>query len=165
MIHYLESDLFNQIVSLKNDNEKRGLAWRIILADDTLCPVLRRDRIDIYYRGFKIFSLSGNGISRNHEQFDNDLYMYDILECIADDEFPSYLPLMKQNIDLWMGAGNKSHYEREFMQMIMRENTAMRWMMCMLRGRLRWDLVYTPTERRNLKNSMKAYRFKVRIVC
>ena len=111
------------------------------------------------------FSLSGNGISRNHEQFDNDLYMYDIPECIADDEFPNYLPLMKQNIDLWIGAGNKSPYEREFMQMIMRENTAMRWMMCMLRGRLRWDLVYTPTERQNLKNSMKAYRLKVRIVC
>ena len=124
MIHYLESELFEQIMSLKNDNGKRGLAWRIILADDTLCPVLRRDRIDIYYRGFKTFSLSGNGISRNHEQFDNDLYMYDIPECIADDEFPSCLPLMKQNIDLWMGAGTKSPYEREFMQMIMRENNS-----------------------------------------
>lgn len=35
-----------------------------------------------------------------------------------------YLPYIKQNIDLWIGAGNKSPYEREFMQLIMRENNS-----------------------------------------
>ena len=124
MTHYLESGLFDQIVSLKDDNGKLCLAWQIILADDTLCPVLRMDRVDIYYRGFKACSLSGDGISRNHELFENDLYVYDIPECIDDCEFPGYLPLLKQNIDFWMGAGNKSPYEREVMQMIMRENNS-----------------------------------------
>ena len=124
MKHYLEENLFNSMLELKEKDELRYLAWQVILSDDTLCPVLRRDRIDIYYRGYKAFSLTVDGIVRNHDEFNNELYVYDVPEDISKEKFMEYLPYIKQNIDLWIGAGNKSPYEREFMQLIMRENNS-----------------------------------------
>lgn len=124
MTHYLDEGLFNAIVRLKENDEEFYLAWQIILSDDTLCPILRRERIDVYYRGFKAFSLTMNGISRNPDEFGNKLYVYSVPMEIPKGEFTKHLPYMKQNIDLWIGAGNKRPYEREFMQMIMRENNS-----------------------------------------
>lgn len=124
MKHYLEENLFNSMLELKEKDELRYLAWQVILSDDTLCPVLRKDKIDIYYRGYKAFSLTGDGIVRNHDEFNNELYIYDVPEDIPAEKFMEYLPYIKQNIDLWIGAGKKSPYEREFMQLIMRENNS-----------------------------------------
>ena len=112
------------MLELKEKDEMGYLAWQVILSDDTLCPVLRKDRIDIYYRGCKAFSLTADGIVRDHDEFNNELYVYDVPEDISKEKFMEYLPYMKQNIDLWMGAGNKSLYEREYMQLIMRENNS-----------------------------------------
>lgn len=123
MIHYLENGLFNRMVKIEN-NADLYLAWRIIISDDTLCPVLRRNRIDVYYRGFKAFSMAKDSITRNPDEFENELYAYDIPKEMSTGNFIQSLPYIKQNIDLWMGAGNKSPYEREFMQMIMRENNS-----------------------------------------
>ena len=124
MKHYLEENLFNSMLELKEKDKLRYLAWQVILSDDTLCPVLRKDKIDIYYRGYKAFSLTGDGIVRNHDEFNNELYIYDVPEDIPAEKFMEYLPYIKQNIDLWIGAGKKSPYEREFMQLIMRENNS-----------------------------------------
>jgi len=124
MKHYLDEKLFNDMMELNEKNGLHYLAWQVILSDDTLCPVLRRDRIDIYYRGYKAFSLTVDGIVRNHDEFNNELYVYDVPEDISKEKFMEYLPYIKQNIDLWIGAGNKSPYEREFMQLIMRENNS-----------------------------------------
>ena len=82
MKHYLEENLFNSMLELKEKDELRYLAWQVILSDDTLCPVLRKDKIDIYYRGYKAFSLTGDGIFRNHDEFNNELYIYDVPEDI-----------------------------------------------------------------------------------
>ena len=122
MTHYLENDLFNSIIEIENTD--LSLAWKIIISDDTLCPVLRRNKIDVYYRGFKTFSVAKDLIIRNPDEFENELYIYDIPKEISLKEFTQYLPYMKQNIDLWMGAGKKRPYEREFMQLIMRENNS-----------------------------------------
>lgn len=124
MKHYLDEKLFNDMMELNEKNGLHYLAWQVILSDDTLCPVLRKDKIDIYYRGYKAFSLTGDGIVRNHDEFNNELYVYDVPEDISKEKFMEYLPYIKQNIDLWIGAGNKSPYEREFMQLIMRENNS-----------------------------------------
>lgn len=124
MKHYLNEKLFNIMLELKEKDEMGYLAWQVILSDDTLCPVLRRERIDVYYRGCKAFSLTADGIVRDHDEFNNELYVYDVPEDISKEKFMEYLPYMKQNIDLWMGAGNKSPYEREYMQLIMRENNS-----------------------------------------
>ena len=124
MTHYLDEDLFNRMAGLRENDEESYRIWRIILSDDTLCPLLRKERIDIYYRGFKAFSITKDGIGRNPDEFENELYVYDVPGIINKEEFMKYLPYMKQNIDLWMGAGNKSPYEKEFKQMIMRENNS-----------------------------------------
>ena len=124
MKHYLDEKLFNDVMELNEKNGLHYLAWQVILSDDTLCPVLRKDKIDIYYRGYKAFSLTGDGIVRNHDEFNNELYIYDVPEDIPAEKFMEYLPYIKQNIDLWIGAGKKSPYEREFMQLIMRENNS-----------------------------------------
>lgn len=124
MKHYLEENLFNSMLELKEKDKLRYLAWQVILSDDTLCPVLRKDKIDIYYRGYKAYSLTGDGIVRNHDEFNNELYIYDVPEDIPAEKFMEYLPYIKQNIDLWIGAGKKSPYEREFIQLIMRENNS-----------------------------------------
>ena len=124
MKHYLDDNLFSSMLELKEKDEMSYLAWQVILSDDTLCPVLRKMKIDIYYRGYKAFSLTGDGIIRNHDEFNNELYIYDVPEVISKEKFMEYLPYMKQNIDLWIGAGKKSPYEREFMQLIMRENNS-----------------------------------------
>ena len=123
MMHYLNEKFFNRVMNL-DGKEALYCAWQTILHDDTLCPVLRNERIDVYYRGFKAFSLTEGGIFRNPDTFENDLYIFDVPGKISDEQFFHYLPYMKQNIDLWMGAGNKRPYEREFMQMIMRENNS-----------------------------------------
>ena len=124
MKHYLDEKLFNDMMELNEKNGLHYLAWQVILSDDILCPVLRKDKIDIYYRGYKAFSLTGDGIVRNHDEFNNKLYIYDVPEDIPAEKFMEYLPYIKQNIDLWIGAGKKSPYEREFMQLIMRENNS-----------------------------------------
>ena len=124
MKHYLDEDLFNSMLELKEKDEPGYLAWQVILCDDTLCPVLRGEKIDIYYRGFKAFSFTGDGITRNLDDFKNELHTYDVPKVIPEEKFVEYLPYMKQNIDLWMGAGDKSPYQREFMQLIMRENNS-----------------------------------------
>ncbi len=123
MVHYLSENLFNRFLNL-HENDSLYLPWQIILSDDTLCPALRKERIDIYYRGFKAFSLTDGGIFRNHDAFENDLYVFDVPEEISEEQFLQYLPYMKQNIDLWMGSGNKGLYEREYAQLIMRENNS-----------------------------------------
>lgn len=124
MKHYLDEDFFNSMLELKEKGEPGYLAWQVILCDDTLCPVLRGEKIDIYYRGFKAFSFTGDGITRNLDDFKNELHTYDVPKVIQKEKFVEYLPYMKQNIDFWMGAGDKSPYQREFMQLIMRENNS-----------------------------------------
>jgi hypothetical protein len=123
MMHYLNKNIFNRVMNL-DGKDALYRAWQTVLHDDTLCPVLRNERIDVYYRGFKAFSLTDGGIFRNPDTFENDLCVFDVPGETSDEQFLHYLPYMKQNIDLWMGAGNKRPYEREFMQMIMRENNS-----------------------------------------
>ena len=62
MTHYLEDDLFNSIV--EKENAELSFVWQIIISDDTLCPVLRRDKVDVYYRGFSAFSMTKEAITR-----------------------------------------------------------------------------------------------------
>lgn len=123
MKHYLEEDFFRKLLDKQDEMIH---PWNVIVCDDTLCPLLRNEQIDVYYRGFKAFSLSIDGIIRNPVEFENELYKYDIPERLTDMDFMKYLPYIKQGIDLWYGAGAKSPYEREFSQMIMRENNSLK---------------------------------------
>ena len=125
MKHYLQEELFQRLIKL-DEHDDLNLIWSVVISDDTLCPLLRDEKIDVYYRGFKTFSLSLDGVIRNPLEFKNDLYEYDIPEKLSGLDFMKYLPYMKQGIDLWYGAGTKSPYEREFSQMIMRENNSLK---------------------------------------
>ncbi len=124
MIHYLDEDFLNCMLALKESDEECYLIWQVILSDDTLCPILRKEKIDVYYRGFMLFSITGDGITRNPDDFTNELYAYDVPEDIPKEDFLDYLPYMKQSMDLWMGSRNNSLYEREFRQLLMRENNS-----------------------------------------
>jgi len=125
MKHYLQEELFQRLIKL-DEHDDLNLIWSVVISDDTLCPLLRDEKIDVYYRGFKTFSLSLDGVIRNPLEFKNDLYEYDIPEKLSGLDFMKYLPYMKQGIDLWYGAGTKSPYEREFSQVIMRENNSLK---------------------------------------
>ena len=125
MKHYLQEELFQRLIKL-DEHDDLNLIWSVVISDDTLCPLLRDEKIDVYYRGFKTFSLSLDGVIRNPLEFKNDLYEYDIPEKLSGLDFMKYLPYMKQGIDLWYGSGTKSPYEREFSQVIMRENNSLK---------------------------------------
>ena len=124
MKHYLNEVLFQRLIKL-DEHDELNLIWNVILCDDTLCPLLRDEKIDVYYRGFKAFSLSLDGVIRNPIEFANDLYNYDIPEQLPGLDFMKYLPYMKQGIDLWYGARTNCLYKREFSQVIMRENNSL----------------------------------------
>ena len=57
----------------KLQEEEYKVLWKLIVCDETLCPVFRKDKIDIYYRGYKLFSISCNGILRNKQKFNNKI--------------------------------------------------------------------------------------------
>ncbi len=124
MKHYLTGVFYQKILQLLEKNGEWDLLWKVILSDDTLCPLLRRDKIDIYYRGCMIFSLSEDGIIKNPCDFENRLITYDIPKAISAEDFLKYFPYMKQSADLWLGAEGIGIHEREFSQMIFRENNS-----------------------------------------
>lgn len=129
--------LSNSFLEFLNKNE---FALKIIEAlrnDETLCPLFRKDKIDVYYRGYKCFVLSGNNGGKVVFQsgFDNkfDIYfkavqytlsfnsygeLQDFMMC-----FHEILAINKQKMDFWF-KGKKSPYEREFTQLILRENNS-----------------------------------------
>ena len=129
----LNDELINK---LQNDETFKVL-WQLIVCDETLCPVFRNDKIDIYYRGYKLFSISCEGILRNKKTFNNKIIDYNNHEYhglngnilhLEDnptfEDFPYILPFYKQNVDYWFGAGTKHAYEREFQQLMFRENNS-----------------------------------------
>lgn len=124
MKHYLTDDFYQKVLQKTQQGGEWTSIWQIILSDDTLSPLLRRDKIDVYYRGCKLFSLSENGIIRNSNEFNSSLVTYDIPKEIPAETFQDYLPYMKQSADLWLGAENNSIYDREFSQLILRENNS-----------------------------------------
>ena len=123
MKHYLQEELFQRLIKL-DEHDELNLIWNVVISDDTLCPLLKDEKVDVYYRGFKAFSFSLDGVIRNLLEFENDLYEYDIPEKLSALDFMKYLPYMKQGIDLWHGKKSMCLYEREFSQMIMRENNS-----------------------------------------
>lgn len=124
MKHYLTEDFYKKLLKKTQQGGEWDLIWHIILADDTLCPLLRRDKIDVYYRGCRLFSLADNGVIRNHNEFNSSLVTYVIPKEISAEVFSNYLPYMKQSVDLWLGEETVSFYKREFSQMILRENNS-----------------------------------------
>ncbi len=88
-------DLFNSVLEQMKNDEQSYPIWQVILSDDMLCPVLRTERIEIYYRGVMAFSLTKDEITRNTCEFENELYVYHVPEVINKEEFMKYLPYMK----------------------------------------------------------------------
>lgn len=124
------------IEKIQNDENFKVL-WKLVVYDETLCPVFRRDKVDVYYRGYKLFSISCKGILRNKEIFKNKILDYnnhkyyglngkvmDLKDDPTLEDFPYILPYYKQNIDYWFAAGTKRVYEREFQQLMLRENNS-----------------------------------------
>ncbi len=94
----------------------------IVLRDENLCMLFREEMADIYYRGHKCFSVDLDKITCN-SSFTNDVKNYSVKENPSMEEFWKELPYYKQNIDFWFGT-EKRPYEREFSQLIMRENNS-----------------------------------------
>lgn len=90
--------------------------------DDTLDLELRRDSVNIYYRGGSLFKITEK--KGRYEVFFNKKY------CVTDnsvlEEYPDVkvavdnIPFYKQAMDWWFHKHPK--YEREFQQVIAREN-------------------------------------------
>lgn len=113
----ISDTLKDQLISGKYEH-----LWKAIIRDNTLVPVLRGNQVDIYYRGHKCFSIFNTNITVNRK-FRNTVKIYDVVENPSNELFLEQLPYYKQNIDFWFGEA-KSPYEREFSQVVFRENNS-----------------------------------------
>lgn len=133
----IKRSLTDELIKKLQNEEVFKVLWEIVICDETLCPVFRNDKIDVYYRGYKLFSITCEGILRNKQPFNNKIIDYNNHEYhglngkimhLKDnptfEDFPYILPFYKQNVDYWFGAGTKRAYEREFQQLILRENNS-----------------------------------------
>ena len=119
----LEEQLY---ASMKEGKWKELLEY--VREDDMLCMELRGTRADVYYRGCLLFSIKEDGLEYNTE-YKNDKKEYTFehnpkLEVLLDS-----IPYYKQNIDFWFykkgeNGNQKQPYEREFEQLILRENNS-----------------------------------------
>lgn len=119
----IKEDFYLYLLNL-NPVDDLYVLWEIIKKDDTLCPILRTKAVDVYYRGHKLISVMKGKVKCKVSKFKNKLYMYEISDNPTTKQIIEELPLYKQMVDLWFGAGMKSPYEREFSQLILRENNS-----------------------------------------
>lgn len=100
-----------------------------VIKDDTLCLAIRKNYINIYYRGCNLLCVRTNG-QRYDYHFDENylnhqpphyIALVDLQSLNSIVDYIKVFPLLKQEIDLWF-HDNKRQYEREFQQHVMRDN-------------------------------------------
>ncbi len=100
-----------------------------VFKDDTLCLAIRKNYINIYYRGCNLLCVRTNGQSYDYH-FDKNylnhqpphyISLADLQSLNSIEDYIKAFPLLKQEIDLWF-HDNKRPYEREFQQHVMRDN-------------------------------------------
>lgn len=100
-----------------------------VIKDDTLCLAIRKNYINIYYRGCNLLCVRTNG-QRYDYHFDENylnhqpphyIALVDLQSLNSIVDYIKVFPLLKQEIDLWF-YDNKRQYEREFQQHVMRDN-------------------------------------------
>lgn len=100
---------------------------RSVKTDGTLCLEIRNNYLNIYYRGGSLLRVS--------QKNDKYLFYFDTKYCLGDhdlwasinidklvtiDDYIDAFPLMKRDMDYWFF--NNPKLEREFQQLILREN-------------------------------------------
>mgnify|MGYP004707681921 CR=1 FL=1 len=119
--------LNNQFLEdLKNGSLSR--LTKLVKHDETLCLEIRRNYINIYYRGGSLLRIEANQ-SGYKAVFDKKYLNHgvDITEkpinlsrLISVDEYVDAIPLLKREMDFWFSINRKQ--ERETQQIILREN-------------------------------------------
>ncbi|HZK54138.1 MAG TPA: hypothetical protein VFC84_08105, partial [Desulfosporosinus sp.] len=117
------------IDALEND---KGLGLdrilKLVKRDSTLCLEIRKDYINIYYRGGNLMKISEDR-GRFAAHFDAKYITDNLLKKLppsvlsTDEDVTEWLvaiPLLKHEMDLWFGQNPKN--EREFQQLMVREN-------------------------------------------
>lgn len=92
-----------------------------VLKDDTLCLELRRDFINIYYRGGRLFKIDNKfnlTFDTKYHDLNNEDKKLNPNPCV--EEAVNNIPFYKKAMDRWFNENPK--YEREFQQIILREN-------------------------------------------
>lgn len=127
------SDSFEEDLNFKEGQLSQLLEW--VQNDKTLALFIREDYINIYYRGGVLFKVTG---STNDYKFIFDMnyfntqneslkaFMSDTRNRLEKAQKPAdYVALisdLKQTIDFHLGQGKNEKAEREFQQLVAREN-------------------------------------------
>jgi hypothetical protein len=122
------SEIF--INELKSKTEFLQPILKLVQDDSTLCLEIRKNYINIYYRGGNILKIEEKGGSFN-TWFDRN-YLDESKTRVSNDlpallvgsddikKWINAVPFLKHEMDLWFGAHPKN--EREFQQLMLREN-------------------------------------------
>ena len=54
----IRRSLTDELITKLQNEEVFKVLWERVICDETLSPVFRNDKIDVYYRGYKLFSIS-----------------------------------------------------------------------------------------------------------
>ena len=115
-MHSLNEKLFTK---LKDGSLSKLLEY--VLKDDTLCLELRGDAVNIYYRGgslFKIDKMFNLTFDTKYQNFNNEDKKLNPNPSV--EEAVNNIPFYKKAMDRWFSE--KPRYEKEFQQIIIREN-------------------------------------------
>jgi hypothetical protein len=108
--------------ALKSGSLKSFLDY--VLADDSLLMEIRKEYLNIYYRGGSLFRISPSG--KDYTIFFDLNYCdkrRDEIACLNNTDFDSWIeniPIIKAEMDSWFCGHQR--LEREFQQLVAREN-------------------------------------------
>lgn len=123
MARAISKDFLNDL-----KNGKLSSLLERVLADDTLDLELRGDSVGIYYRGGRLFRITEKGSGMYEIYFDLNYCKTEawsntgiIVICNPTvEQAVKNIPYYKQAMDMWLHKNPK--YEREFQQLLVREN-------------------------------------------
>ena len=104
--------------------------WNLVKLDSTICLEIRKNYVNIYYRGGNILKIEESGdpftawFDRNYLDENTTRVPKDLPYLLVgpDDvkKWIDVIPFLKHEMDLWFGKHPKN--EREFQQLMLREN-------------------------------------------
>lgn len=129
----MEKIISNNFINDLEDGILRNIL-KYVKSDTTLAMEIRKDCINIYYRGGSLLKIKEVGENEYNGYFDKNYIKTEsnqsvVVECIPKIDSVSkanklieYIPKIKQQMDLWMKVEMPSGGEREYKHIVAKEN-------------------------------------------